>query len=276
MKTLPPIWLTIDTDDVFHHPKFQGHPTRSKKKTKQITISKIMKLSIEKFEKWHHNNIDAPLTIFVIGEQLKCNEFKTLLGNLLLKSKENGGNITLGCHGYTHTCWSAFEPNYEGFKNDLILAKKVIKEFAEDSWRPWFRAPGGYIAPWMAIILKEEDFILDSSINPTKFLSMKSGKLQSKLGYNGWNSIHQAMNDVGIIERPWLTTFYPALPACGPALHIPILKIFASATWKKYSKGRFANEYDIQNPNINITTVYWHLLDYNKKGGKWIPPLIQK
>ena len=156
------------------------------------------------------------------------------------------------------------------------MAKKIIKKFAGEFWRPWFRAPGGYVAPWMARILKDEGFILDSSINPTKFLSMKSGKSEKKLGYNGWSSVDLAMKNEGIIERPWLTTFFPALPACGPALHIPILKNIASVTWKKFSKGNFASEKQIQNPKINITTVYWHLLDYSKKGGSWIPPLIQK
>lgn len=276
MNLLPPLWLTIDTDDFFHHPKFQGHPTRSKQQTKQKTISDAMKLSIKQFEKWHYSNLTAPVTIFIIGEQLKCSEFEKLLGDLLLESKKKGGVITIGCHGYTHTCWSAFEPNNESFKMDLVLAKKIIKSFAGDFWRPWFRAPGGYVAPWMAKILKDEKFILDSSINPTKFLSMKSGKGEKKLRFNGWNSIHKAMNDVGIVERPWLTTFYPALPACGPALHIPILKNLASATWKKYSKGHFASEKEILNPNIKITTVYWHLLDHSKKNGCWVPPLIRK
>ena len=64
-------------------------------------------------------------------------------------------------------------------------AKEIIKEFAETSWRPWFRAPGGYIAPWMAEILKLEKFELDSSINPTKFLSIKSGKFEKGFGFNG-------------------------------------------------------------------------------------------
>ena len=276
MKKTPPIWLTVDTDDVFHHPKFQGHPTRSKKTHNQTSISDSMKLSIQQFEKWHFNNINSPITIFVIAEQLECEEFKLLLGDLLLKSQKRGGKITVGCHGYTHTCWSAFKPNKKAFEREIGIAEKIIKGFAGKSWRPWFRAPGGYIAPWMADILKEGGFVLDSSINPTIFLRIKSGKSQKKLGFNGWDSIRQSMENAGIIERPWLTTFFPALPACGPALHIPLLKNLASATWKKYSNARFATDDEILNPKMKITTVYWHLLDHSKYGGNWVPPLIEK
>lgn len=276
MGKVPKIWLTMDTDDVFHHPKFQGHPTRSKKKTEEKSISNLMRTSIHQFEKWHNNNINSPITIFIIAEQLECEEFKLLLEKLLLKSQTNGGKITIGCHGYTHTCWSAFKPNKKEFKKDLVLAEKIIKKFAKGSWRPWFRAPGGYIAPWMAEVLKERKFVLDSSINPTIFLRIKSGKSQRKIGFNGWRSIQNAMDRMKIIERPWLTTFFPALPACGPALHIPILKTLAHATWKKYSKANFATEDEIINPNLKITTVYWHLLDHSKYGGAWSPPLIQK
>ncbi|MED5271585.1 MAG: hypothetical protein VX613_01705, partial [Candidatus Thermoplasmatota archaeon] len=136
--------------------------------------------------------------------------------------------------------------------------------------------PGGYIAPWMAEILKEEGFVVDSSINPTFFLSIKSGKREKKLRYNGWKAVNLAMEKAGIIERPWLTTFCPALPSCGPALHIPILKNFASSTWKKYSNTNYASEIEILNSDVVITTVYWHLLDHSKKGGDWIPPLIKK
>ena len=273
MGLLPPIWLTIDTDDVFHHPKFQGHPKRSKFKNKQTSISDDLKLSFSQFEKWHLCNLSMPITFFVIGEQLECNVFKSMLVNLLSNSKKMGGEITIGCHGYTHTCWSAFNPNPEGFKKDLMDAKMIIKKSVGDFWRPWFRAPGGYIAPWMAGILKEEGFVLDSSINPTSFLSIKSGKVQKKFKFNGWKSVDLAMKKAEIIERPWLTTFYPALPSCGPALHIPILKIFAISTWKKYSNTTYASEIQILNPNTKITTVYWHLLDHSKKNGTWIPPL---
>ena len=154
MGLLPSIWLTIDTDDVFHHPKFQGHPKRSKSKNKETSISDDLKLSFSQFEKWHLCNLSMPITFFVIGEQLECNVFKSLLVNLLSNSKKMGGKITIGCHGYTHTCWSAFTPNPAGFKKDLMKAKMIIKKSVGDFWRSWFRAPGGYIAPWMAEILK--------------------------------------------------------------------------------------------------------------------------
>ena len=84
------------------------------------------------------------------------------------------------------------------------------------------------------------------------------------------------MNNAGIIERPWLTTFYPALPACGPALHFPFLKYFAISTWKKFTNYRVAIEDEIKDKNVEITTVYWHLLDFSKNMGKWTPPINKK
>ena len=276
MKNLNSVWLTIDTDDIFHHPKFQGHPTRSRKNAKENSTSKIMKYSIEQFEKWHLKNIKWPITIFVIGEQLECSVFKSLLNKLLKKSQTNGGKITIGCHGYSHRCWSAFNPDKQMFEKEIIKGIKIIKNFAGDLWRPWFRSPGGYVAPWMAEILKKMGFVLDSSINPTKFLSMKSGKSNKITRYNGWNSVHEAMREVNIIERPWLTIGYPALPACGPALHIPILKYFAKTKWKKITNGKIANEEEILNSKISINTVYWHLLDHSKNNGNWMPPIMKK
>ena len=273
MKKLLPVWLTIDSDDIFHHPKFQGHPTRSKKQIKNNSMSEQMKFSFEKLNKWHEKNIDLPITIFLIGEQLECNNFKHSLENLIKNNKNWGGKITIGCHGYKHRCWSAFGPDQEGFRKDLQNAKKIIIRNFKKLWRPWFRAPGGYIAPWMANVLKLENFELDSSINPTRFLSIKSGKSEKGFGFNGWDSVDKAINEVEIVERPWLTTFFPAFPACGPALHIPILKIFASSTWKKYTNHRIATDDEIVNKDLKITTVYWHLLDFHKNNGKWVPPL---
>ena len=273
MKNLPPIWLTIDSDDVFHHPKYQGHPKRSKKKINGSKMSSTMDFCLKKFEVWHQKNIQIPITIFMIAQQLECSEFNKKISDLILRSKKEGGRITIGCHGYKHKCWSAFEPNKALFENDLEHAKKILAEFAGDAWRPWFRAPGGYVAPWMADVLKKMNFKLDSSVNPTKLLSIKSGRSKNKFGFNGWKSVILAMKNVEIIERPWLTTFFPALPACGPALHTPILKYFANYKWKKASKSNLAKEEEILNPNIKITTVYWHLLDYSKKNGEWEPPL---
>ena len=276
MKIIPYLWLTIDSDDVFHHPKFQGHPKRSKKKYSKNVMSSRMEKSIECFEKWHLENIQVPLTLFIIGQQLECKKFNKKMKDLILNSKKNGGKITIGCHGYLHRCWSAFKPDKNGFKNDLELAKKIIIKFGGDLWRPWFRAPGGYIAPWMAEVLKDAGFKLDSSINPTKLLSIKSGFANQKLKFNGWKSVHLAMEKSGIIEREWLTTFFPALPTCGPALHIPVLKYLAINKWKKISNTKFANENELLNNTFKIITVYWHLLDHSKKNGAWVPPLILK
>ena len=36
MKKLLPVWLTIDSDDIFHHPKFQDIQLEAKNKLKII------------------------------------------------------------------------------------------------------------------------------------------------------------------------------------------------------------------------------------------------
>lgn len=275
MKNISPIWITIDSDDVFHHPKYQGHPTRSKKKMDDSKTTEFMISAINKFEKWHLQNSHIPVTIFIIGKQLECETFKKKINNLISSSKKCNGSITIGCHGYQHKCWSAFKPNQKLFEDDLRKAKEILIKFAGNSWRPWFRAPGGYIAPWMADVLKKQEFELDSSINPTPLLSIKSGS-STKFGFNGWKSVNNAMRDAKIIERPWLTTFFTLLPTCGPALHLPILKIFSNKKWKKVSNSKLASEDEILNSEFKITTVYWHLLDFNKKNGNWLPPLKLK
>ncbi len=276
MRKIPPIWLTIDSDDVFHHPKYQGHPTRSKKKIDDSQISEKLISAISRFKKWHLDNIHIPITIFVIAKQLECRIFKEKIANVMTISKNNNGKIIIGCHGYQHKCWSAFEPNEKLFEKDLQKAKKILSEFAGSSWRPWFRAPGGYIAPWMAEVLKKLKFELDTSINPTILLSIKSGKSNTKFRFNGWKSVDKAIKKVDIVERPWLTTFFSLLPTCGPALHIPILRGFARQRWRKMSNSKSATEHEILDPKTEITTVYWHLLDFNHKNGFWTPPLRLK
>ena len=42
------------------------------------------------------------------------------------------------------------------------------------------------------------------------------------------------------------------------------------------SNSKLASEDEILNSEFKITTVYWHLLDFNKKNGNWLPPLKLK
>ena len=54
---------------------------------------------------------------------------------------------------------------------------------------------------------------------------------------------------------------------------VKILKFFANSAWKKFTNHRIATDDEIVNKDLKITTVYWHLLDFHKNNGKWVPPL---
>ena len=140
----------------------------------------------------------------------------------------------------------------------LIAARDRISAFAGESWRPWFRAPGGYIAPWMAAPLAAAGFRLDSSVNPSRWVVRKM------CGH--WNRVIQSMEQSGVIERPWLTTILG--PACGPALRIYPFALLASQAWKRHST-QIASDPE----STSVTALYWHILDHRRNSGKWKPPL---
>ena len=48
---MKPVWLTVDSDDIRHTPKFQGHPTRSKGVAHKGT-SNEMKDAMNAFRNW--------------------------------------------------------------------------------------------------------------------------------------------------------------------------------------------------------------------------------
>ena len=247
-----PVWLTVDTDDLRHTPSSQGHPTRSKGTTHEGT-SPEMKLAMKSFREWL-DRTQVSLTMFVIADQLDDGYFATWLKDLL----ENHDQVTIACHGLTHKCWSAYPKDEEGFLAALVEADVKLHKFAKDAWRPWFRAPAGYIAPWMAPIIAKAGFELDSSVNPSWIVRKKAGP------WKDWNAVLKALKDSGLVSRPWLCKF--GLPTCGPALSIPILRNNARRVWKKL--GPFVLPYETEE------TVYWHVLDHGRKNGTWKPPLM--
>ena len=247
-----PVWLTVDTDDLRHTPSSQGHPTRSKGTAHEGT-SPEMKLAMKSCREWL-DRTQVSLTMFVIADQLDDVYFATWLKDLL----ESHDQVTIACHGLTHKCWSAYPKDEEGFLAALVEADVKLHKFAKDAWRPWFRAPAGYIAPWMAPIIAKAGFELDSSVNPSWIVRKKAGP------WKDWNAVLKALKDSGLVSRPWLCKF--GLPTCGPALSIPILRNNAKRVWKKL--GPFVL------PDETEETVYWHVLDHGRKNGTWKPPLM--
>ena len=251
-------WLSVDTDDLVHFPSNRGHPNRSSKsmndwKTEGYRASKRLLQATDRFTQWAY---DGPeITVFLIAEQLDCPDFRIRMDKLLLMP-----NIVFGCHGWGHRCWSAWPEDIESFSAMLSTSRDRISEFAGNSWRPWFRAPAGYIAKWMAPPLAAAGFKLDSSVNPSRWVNRKMD--------GDWKSVNSAIEEVGIIEMPWLTSMIG--PACGPALNLFPFSIFAKRVWKKNSAKITSTP-----ESEESIALYWHLLDHNRKYGKWTPPIFR-
>ena len=251
-------WLSVDTDDLIHLPSKRGDPYRSSIpmptwNTQGYKASKELLEATDSFIQWVENG--PKVTIFLIAEQLDCPEFSMRLQKLVQMP-----NITFACHGWGHRCWSAWPENAKDFSDMLVASRDRISAFAGQSWRPWFRAPGGYVAPWMSGPLAATGFRLDSSVNPSRWV------LKKMLG--DWRRVISAMEQSGVIERPWLTTFLG--PACGPALSLIPFSWFAKRAWKNHS-----TEITDNPESSEVTTLYWHILDHRRKSGKWIPPLAK-
>jgi peptidoglycan/xylan/chitin deacetylase (PgdA/CDA1 family) len=215
------------------------------------------------FVEWLENH-DKPVTLFVIADSLEDEEFSAWLAAIINKFSHR---VTIGCHGLDHKSWSAWPENPDLFKQSMDEAIKIISDFAKGNYRPWFRAPAGYMAPWMIKPLSECGIIVDSSINDSILTGSKSGR------GNTWQQVRNACNDVGVIEREWLTKW--KLPVNGPALTKFPLSVIARYAWKSLPRvitpDNLLNV--IEDKNQPVSTVYWHILDHSRNQGKWQPPI---
>ena len=268
MSQLERTWLTVDCDDFRHVPGQQGHPTRSKKNLEISTaeLSQQFIAGMEGFGNWmkSHNH---PVTLFVIADLFDSPHFTNWLSELLSTFSLR---ITIGCHGLSHRSWSAWSEDYDGFKQALFEATKIIKKRVGKNWRPWFRAPGGYIAPWMARAIAESGFTVDTSINPSWLVKRKTGE------GNDWGKVRESISKANLIEREWLNMW--SLPVNGPALSIFPLSIISKIAWKKLPS-ILTTQQALEAPSnseFKLSTVYWHLLDHGRKNGHWSPPIPNK
>ncbi len=258
------IWLSLDTDDLSHHPRVYGHPKRSRRNSPQVyKMSEKLAKSWQGFFHWRENRGKGlPVTLFVISEQLEDVDFAKNLKQLL----QHDETITIGCHGNKHRCWSAWPEDRAGFANELSFSIEKISAFAGEKFRPWFRAPGGYIAPWMIEVLSEHGITLDSSGSVTKVSDRKVG-LKS-----GFESVRDTAWKKGVVERFWYSCF--GIPMTGPALRIPLLKRLAKQQWMKVTKNsKCVSENALLTPSYMVNSLYWHLLDHAGKNGNWRPPI---
>ena len=256
-------WLTIDCDDFRHIPKHHGHPTRTKSPISSNELSPAFRSGMKGFVEWLENH-DKPVTLFVIADSLEDEEFSAWLAAIINKFSHR---VTIGCHGLDHKSWSAWPENPDLFKQSMDEAIKIISDFAKGNYRPWFRAPAGYMAPWMIKPLSECGIIVDSSINDSILTGSKSGR------GNTWQQVRNACNDAGVIEREWLTKW--KLPVNGPALTKFPLSVIARYAWKSLPRvitpDNLLNV--IEDKNQPLCTVYWHILDHSRNQGKWQPPI---
>ena len=258
-------WLTIDCDDIRHIPKHHGHPTRTKSPIASDELSPAFRLGMKGFEEWLVSH-DKPVTLFVIADSLEDEEFSAWLTAIIDKFSHR---VTIGCHGLDHKSWSAWPEDPELFKQSMKEAIMIISEFAKANYRPWFRAPAGYMAPWMIEPLFECGITVDTSINDSILTRSKSGK------GNTWQQVRKACNEVGVIEREWLTKW--KLPVNGPALTKFPLSVIARYAWKNLPSVITCESIQnaIEDKNQTLITVYWHILDHSRSQGNWQPPIPQ-
>ena len=258
-----PTWMTVDTDDLRHLPKHQGHPTRS---TQPFTEpSDELSLDFQQgwagFVDWMASH-QGLVTLFVITDLLENPMFASALQQALQAFPDR---LTVGCHGHTHRSWSAWGEDVQGFRTMLQTSTALLKTHAGPAFRPYFRAPNGYIATWMAAVLAEAGYLVDSSVNP-------SWLVKSKAGGSTWKSIVDAMDDAGVVERSWLTR--RTLPVNGPALFKFPLSLNAKPAWRRAPPLLTTSELAlVEDPKQAITTLYCHVLDFARNNGTWRPPL---
>lgn len=265
MNQLNHTWLTIDCDDVRHVPKVQGHPTRSNSNGVGPTekLSEQFIRGMNGFENWMDKH-QSPITLFIIADMFESKQFSQWIASILNKY---GDRVTVGCHGLTHRSWSAWPEDIGGFSTALSQATEIIKQHTGTNWRPWFRAPGGYIAPWMAEVIAKSGFTVDSSINPSWLVKKKAGK------GNSWYDVRKSIYDNAIIEREWLNKWN--LPVNGPALSLFPLSLIAKRAWRKIPPILSVKDAlnAPENKSVQLATVYWHILDHGRKNGNWSPPI---
>jgi hypothetical protein len=258
-----PTWLTVDSDDLRHLPKHQGHPTRSTVPFhgNPGELSSTFRAGWQGFVSWMAQH-EGAVTLFLITDLLENATFTALFGEALRRFPQR---LTVGCHGHGHRSWSAWGEDVAGFSAMLATSTALLKEHAGDAFRPFFRAPNGYVAPWMAPVLAQHGYTVDSSVNPSWLVARKAGGAS-------WTDVCAAMSRAGVVERPWFTRW--SLPVNGPALVRPPLSILARRAWKKAPKPMSTNGmHGVDDPQVEVTTVYCHVLDFARKNGTWVPPL---
>lgn len=258
-------WLTVDTDDAHHRPWQQGHPSRSKDPDGQRTPrqpSERWLTGLQRFGEWVHHTQHA-VTVFVIKDQLD----HTVSREALLHLAAIGGTrLTFASHGSSHRSWGAWPEDAPALTEAVRASLAANAEVFGEQARPWFRAPSGYVAPWMAAALSEAGIVVDSSVNPSWLMRRKAGPTRR------WSDVMHAMEEAGLVERPWAVQ--RGWPTCGPALHLPGFAGRSRRAWRKLPATLSEEEMDgAVMGGGSLSTVYWHAVDHARRKGRWVPPI---
>ena len=132
--------------------------------------------------------------------------------------------LTIGCHGLHHKSWSAWPEDSDLFQDSIKQVILLISDFTKANFRPWFRAPAGYMAPWMVQPLVDCKITVDSSINDTLLTKSKSEKAIPGSKF--------VMKTSEIMEREWLTN--ETSSHSFPALSKFPLSVIAKSAWKLF------------------------------------------
>lgn len=145
-----PYFLTFDVEDWFQVENLKANITRSEWEEKKLRVKESTQQILDILD---NNNTKA--TFFVLG--WIAERVPELVENIYKDGHE------IASHGYEHKLIYNLSP--EEFRKDLLKSKNILESIINEKIYG-YRAPSFSITNWALNILKEENFIYDSSFFP--------------------------------------------------------------------------------------------------------------
>lgn len=231
--------ITIDYEDWFTTSHYQSvvNDTNKKYLLEKPTL-KLLDL-LEKYQ--------VKATFFVLGQIARdCPK-------LIKKIHENGHEIA--SHGYSHT--PIHELSRENFIHELRETNKILEDITQEKIKG-FRAPFfsiDHTSSWVIDILKEENFIYDSSIFPMKTPRYGIQNAPSLPYYIGSDEISLPSENKQLIEFP--ISIYKR-----NGIKIPC----SGGIYGRFLPARFMNYFFTQIQQQGYVNLYFHPWElFNKK-----------
>ncbi len=168
--------ISVDLDPIGHYLKARGYSAYPKTNLNAIYDDALPRM-IDIFDRY-----EVKATFFVVGKDLKNKENRDRIFNLA----KNGHEIAN--HTYSHS-QNFFELDFKFIQKEIENADKIISDCTGKKVNG-FRAPGWGINRDIFDVLEKNSYIYDSSVFPSKLLSIISyvnfilnrGKLKRTLG----------------------------------------------------------------------------------------------